>query len=246
MATYQTTYSEAAPFGVAGAIVNSETYNKISRTLESATLNFGIPVVRGAAEHGCAKLGTETLAAVAAAVGGNTGNGTMSAVTAAALTKKGVWTLTVIAAATNAGTFTLEDPDGNTIDTGTVGAAWNKAGLGFTLNDGAADFAVGDQFTITVSGSPASGNILGLSVRDTTLGAEKENYTQYDSVAIMDEGVMWVTAGATVTANQPVYWDPSTEKYTSTVTHIRIPQCEFDTGGALNALVRVRLRKIPA
>lgn len=89
--------------------------------------------------------------AVAAAVAGNTGNGTMGAVTLSAGAKAGVYRLVVIEPGTNLGVFTVEDPDGISIGRGTVGTAFSAGGLGFTLADGATDFAAGDQFTITVA-----------------------------------------------------------------------------------------------
>lgn len=89
--------------------------------------------------------------AVGAAVAGNTGNGTMGTVTVSAGAKEGVYLLTITTAASNAGTFVVEDPDGITVGVGTVAVAFSKGGLAFTLADGATDFVVGDQFTITVT-----------------------------------------------------------------------------------------------
>ncbi len=99
-----------------------------------------------------APLGKITVgAATAAAVAGNTGNGTCGAVTVSAGAKPGVYNLVVIEPGTNAGKFTVEDPDGITIGVGTVGSAFSAGGLAFTLADGATDFVSGDAFTITVA-----------------------------------------------------------------------------------------------
>lgn len=89
--------------------------------------------------------------AVAAAVAGNTGNGTCGAVTVGAGAKAGVHKVTFIEPTTNLGTFIVEDPDGIVIADGVVGTAFSGGGLGFTIADGATDFAAGDQFTITVT-----------------------------------------------------------------------------------------------
>lgn len=94
-----------------------------------------------------AELGTATPAAAA----GNTGNGTCGTVTLSAGAKAGVYTMSCFAAATNAGKFRLEDPDGLYVGTVTVASAFSAGGLAFTLADGATDFAVGDAFTITVA-----------------------------------------------------------------------------------------------
>ena len=52
MATYQTTYAATYAKGVPGQVANEEQSNRISRTVETAALGFGVPVQRGAADHG--------------------------------------------------------------------------------------------------------------------------------------------------------------------------------------------------
>lgn len=96
--------------------------------------------------------------------GGNTGNGAMGAVTPSAPAKAGVYKLTIVEPGANAGIFTVTDPDGIELATGTVGVAYNNGGLAFTLADGATDFISGDQFDITVaagaeSTTPKAGNV---------------------------------------------------------------------------------------
>lgn len=91
------------------------------------------------------------LTAASAADAGNTGDGTMGTVTPGVTAKEGVYTLTIIEPATDAGSFSVEDPDGENVGTGTVAVAFSGGGLGFTLADGATDFVAGDQFTITIS-----------------------------------------------------------------------------------------------
>lgn len=91
----------------------------------------------------------------AAAVAGNTGNGTMGAVTVTSnkSLKLGVYTLRIVKAAANAGDFVVVDPDGDVMGFGTVAVAFSQGGIAFTLADGATDFVVGDAFTITVAGT---------------------------------------------------------------------------------------------
>jgi hypothetical protein len=90
-------------------------------------------------------------AATAAAATGNAGNGTIGTVTVSTGAKPGVYHLVAIEPAANAGTFEVEDPDGVLVGTATVGVAFSLGGLAFTIADGAADFAAGDRFTITVA-----------------------------------------------------------------------------------------------
>jgi len=89
-------------------------------------------------------------AANAAAEAGNTGDGAITAHPAVgADAKVGVYRLTCIKAAQNGGLFLVEDPDGIVIGEASVGVQFAKH-LTFTIADGAADFVVGDAFTITV------------------------------------------------------------------------------------------------
>lgn len=86
--------------------------------------------------------------------GGNTGNGvfTIDGTTPVlAGAKAGVYTARVIIAATNGGTFQIEDPNGDVIGQYVVGAAAFADEIKFTIADGATDFVVGDGFDITVA-----------------------------------------------------------------------------------------------
>lgn len=88
--------------------------------------------------------------------GGNTGNGTLTALSVTDEPIPGDYVLTCTAAAAHGGTFKLVDPRGTTeaglAMTGGTGAATvlEAMGVEFTLTDGTTDFAVGDSFTITV------------------------------------------------------------------------------------------------
>lgn len=96
-------------------------------------------------------------AATPAAVAGNTGSsGTIGTVTVGAA-KSGVYHVNCIEPATNAGKFTVEDPDGIEVGIATVGVEFVGGGLTFTIAD-ATDFVSGDAFTITVA---AGNNKLG-------------------------------------------------------------------------------------
>lgn len=92
--------------------------------------------------------------------GGNTGDGTVTAVAAAAGGSPivGTWLLTNTFAVTNGGVFKLTDPNGNIVAdnlTLRVGAGllttFVAGGITFTVTDGATDFAAADFFTIAVT-----------------------------------------------------------------------------------------------
>lgn len=118
-----------------------------------------------------------------AAGGSNTGDGTISSLSVITdnYPYPGDYTLTCTAASTDAGTFSLTDPFGTVVSTTVAvsGSAVQHAGLEFTLTDGAADFIVGDTFTITVPATKvnlvakwkgASGNAIYAEVLGDSLG----------------------------------------------------------------------------
>lgn len=98
-----------------------------------------------------------------AADGGNTGDGT---VTLAAVVQgfdmpiPGDYVLECIAAEADGGTFSLTDPNGDLVADDLVltpGAGqatdFESGGLSFRITDGAADFVLGDKFTLSVTGN---------------------------------------------------------------------------------------------
>ena len=88
-----------------------------------------------------------------------TGNGVLSALSASGEPEPGDWLLVCTAAATDAGTFSLTDPNGTVVSTTIVasagGSSFDVSGLAGTLTDGTTDFAAGDTFTITVPATQA-------------------------------------------------------------------------------------------
>jgi hypothetical protein len=97
-----------------------------------------------------------TRTVVAVAFPGNTGNGTIGTVSASMLAEAGIYRLTCVEPATNAGQFVVEAPDGTTVGDATVAVAATVGGVTFLIADGSIDFAVGDQFTIEVNTAAAS------------------------------------------------------------------------------------------
>lgn len=78
---------------------------------------------------------------------GATGNPTSGAITIGAAAVPGVYLIEFTAATT----FRVEDPNGVTIGTGVLSAAFSEAGVGFTLTAGATPAVAGDLATITVA-----------------------------------------------------------------------------------------------
>ncbi len=85
--------------------------------------------------------------------GRNTGDGTltMGAADLGAASVVGVYAVECIEAAANGGRFSVTTPDGDALEEAVVGTAYSNDHLGFTIADGAADFVVGDSFTLTVA-----------------------------------------------------------------------------------------------
>lgn len=249
MGTLQTAYDDNILGGFPGQVANSENLNVISRTVRSATLAFGALALRGATQHECISATAETLEAAApVAQAGNTGNGTFLATpTISAGAKLGTYLVEIENAATNAGGFTVEDPDGNEVGAGTVGVAFSAGGVAFTLQDGATDFVRGDGFTFAVQATSGTnvGNVLGIARTDTTIGAEVANYRENDTAAIVTQGQVWVTAGGAVNDGDPVYFVVSTGRYLNAAGagRIRVPKTVFDDDATTAGdMVRVSIR----
>lgn len=82
--------------------------------------------------------------------GGNTGDGALGTLTLGTRAKVGDYVATCIAAAADAGTFQVVNPDGVLLPNATVGVAYTSSEINFTITDGAADWAAGDKVTVAV------------------------------------------------------------------------------------------------
>jgi len=91
--------------------------------------------------------------ATATADSGNTGDGTMGAVTVDGNAIIGNYRVVVQEAALDGGEFRVESPLGDVVGVGNVGEEFTGGGISFTLSDGAADFAEGDFFIVEVTGT---------------------------------------------------------------------------------------------
>ena len=112
--------------------------------------------------------------AVSAALGTNTGTGTMSAITPVSVpTQIGNYTLTFTAPTA----FNVTSPNG-AIATGVTGIAFAALGIGFTISVGGTAFAANDSFIITTSaaiGKPTAVAVAGANVGNGTSSAVSTN-----------------------------------------------------------------------
>ncbi len=135
---------------------------------------------------------------------GNTGDGVMGAVTAGPGVKVGDYRVAIIEPAANAGAFIVEDPEGVVIGQGTVAVAF-AGEVAFTLADGAADFAAGDAFTITVAEAVA---VVAVASPETAANgsevAEGILFETVDATAAATKGVM-ITRQALVNPQELTY-----------------------------------------
>lgn len=241
MAT-QTTYPAAPVASFPGMKANAESGNTISRIAETA-IGFGVVVIQGTLDNQVKAAAAGTFdATVGATVG--TGNGVLTLATpkTAAGVKPGVYNVVIIEPASNGGTFEVEDPDGVIVGTGVIGTPFDGV-VKFTLADGSTDFVAGDRIPVTVTetGIPV---FRGVSLIDKTLPpSQADAYAIGDVVAVLNEGVVWVLAGATVTVGQPAYFVPSTGAITNVAAgNIPIPNnAFFDSSAASGAIVKLRL-----
>jgi hypothetical protein len=142
-------------------------------------------------------LGQITKALGTVVAGTNTGNGTVSGVSLGTRAEVGNYVLKCITAATNGGTFQVKAPDGKVLPPATVGAAYMSDHVNFTINDGSADFVVGDSFTIPVeagSGKIRAINIAGVDGSQEAFGIALADYDatggDIEGVAVVRDAVI--------------------------------------------------------
>jgi hypothetical protein len=127
----------------------------------------------------------------------------------------GSYTVTCATARTDRGIFELRDPKGYVLGRANVGTPYVSSALSFTIADWSADFAVGDTFSIAVTGSstlkgydfaadPAppqvAAAVLGEDI-DTIAGAA-EPFAVATGPAIIAAGFPRVTRSAEITNGQ--------------------------------------------
>lgn len=241
--TYQTSYSEDHRPGFVGMVADMSSANILSRTLVGAAIGFGKLVAPGTVDHTCRAIGAQTFTVEAAAVAGNTGNGVLTLADPAygAGVKAGTYRVIAIEPAANLGTFSVEDPDGVQIGVASVGVAFTGV-VKFTIADGATDFVAGDTFTLAVAENAADSLIndpLGVTVRNQAT-IETDGYAVGDTVSVMNQGPIWVTAGGTVKPSGPVYYVIATGRFAH-AGDILVPNAKFMTSAVNAALVKLHL-----
>lgn len=116
-------------------------WDNLYQSREEGIVDTDAAVLPGSLVEKTAVQGT----AFGAAGSQNTGDGTIGAATVAATGQSGKYTATF----TTATAFTVTDPDGDTVASGTAGSAFNNQ-IGFTITAGTEPFVAGDTFVITV------------------------------------------------------------------------------------------------
>ena len=242
----QTSYTSVQAKGLPGQVANEELSNRISRTVESAAgIAFGQPAFRGSGDHGVVAGAAFAATGTGSAAAGNVGTTTITASPAVAAGAKAGRYKIVQLATSATGAVVAYDPDGVVVGHGVVGTAFTTVdGVGpITLTSGGTATA-GDTFYVDVAYT-ANASFMGLAILNPSVppsSTTPDAYPQYFTGAFLTRGQMYVTAGATVVDGGDVYWNPSTGRYTSTVTHIRIPNTVFDTSGANGDIVELSLR----
>lgn len=244
MAVAQSTYPLTQPIGLVGQIINGETSNRISRTVESAAgLAFGQPAYRGSDDHGVVIGGTFAATGAGSEAAGNVGTGTITdAPTVAAPAKQGRYQAILLATSATAA-FAVYDPDGILVGHGNVATEFTGGGLTFTIAN-AGTMTIGDTFYVDVTYT-ANADFMGIAVLDHGVppnSSTPDAYPQYYTANLMVEGQMIVTAGASVAPGDDVYWNPANGRYTNTTTHIRIPGAVFDTTSTNGNLVEISVK----
>ncbi len=181
----------------AGEFIVTEANGSLSR--ESATILSGQNLKAG---HVLGKVAVGT--ATGAAVSGNTGNGAISAVSAGATAKAGVYATNLIEPAANGGTFSVEDPDGVNVGTAVVGTPF-AGPVNFTIADGATDFVAGDRFAITVAAGSGKYKEYNPANTDGSQTAVAILYASVDATGGDTEGVV-IARHAEVNAEELIWF----------------------------------------
>ncbi len=151
-------------------------------------------------------VGAVTLGAgTSAADAGNTGNGTMGAITVGATAQVGDYVLTVLEAASDAGLFQVVAPDNSVVGLGTVAVAFSGGGLSFTLADGATDFAVGDFFVLSVAAGSGKYVEWNVSSTDGSQNAAGVLFEAVDASSADAPGVL-IDRDAEINADEITYF----------------------------------------
>ncbi|HZR34351.1 MAG TPA: head decoration protein [Nevskia sp.] len=207
---YNLVFTDATHFTVTAP--NGQTANGSTGVAFSA-LGIGFTITAG----GTAFVAGDTFAitttdaqdkpsAVAVAGGGNTGNGTSSAVTTTGHAPQlGVYGVEF----DDATHFVVTAPNGQEVGHGVTGTAFSGGGLGFTITAGGTAFVAGDSFTVTVAAAAGAGKFL-TSVATAVDGSQTPAGILYGTrdATLGDVACAVVTRSCEVNASELI-WDPS-------------------------------------
>jgi hypothetical protein len=92
--------------------------------------------------------------------------------------------------------------------------------------------------------------VMGISVRDQSVALPTsgtgDQYSVLDDALVLQRGVIWVTAGATVTVGAQVYMVVGTGQAgnftTISASNLLIPGAFFESSGVVGDLVKIRIR----
>jgi hypothetical protein len=186
-----------------GDVLKSEAPNLYSR--EAVTVLAGAGAARALKVGEVIGKRTKSTVAVTADAG-NTGDGaaTLADPALGAKAEAGAYSLICVAAAVDGGTFEVLTPKGYKLPDLTVGQPYAGDHINLTIADGAADFVVGDTFTVDVSGDgkvvaldPAgvdgTAEAFGISAADVTApdGADAEGTAIVRDAILADHAIVW-------------------------------------------------------
>ena len=164
---------------------------------DTVTLASGQTLVRGTL------IGQQTSGLYAAAAtaanstgGANAGAETISAVTVGVQARLGTYRANL----TSTTAFTVTDPTGETVGTGTVGTAFASSQIGFTITTGAG-IATNDGFNIAVEEVAGSGSNYWVMATGTATDGSNEA----KNWAILAEDTNTSSAGTNAATSAPVY-----------------------------------------
>jgi len=94
--------------------------------------------------------------------------------------------------------------------------------------------------------TPTAGALLGISIAHEALGASLagtvDTFPQYSTVPILTQGVIWVTAGATVAKGDQAYVTSAGALTNVSTSNVILPGFFFDTSAASGSLVKLAKR----
>jgi sugar lactone lactonase YvrE len=98
--------------------------------------------------------------------------------------------------------------------------------------------------TVKASGAPY-GVALATEIHDWVTNADDQKYLQYDAVAVVRKGVIWVEAGEDIITGDGVKVDPATGKFypadTATTGVVTFPSAIFKSSATAGSLVQLEI-----